>query len=111
MDQPATLFNTDQYETQAPIRVPVNETGMTTEELARDTADRFGKNENLIYAVLIIVGITLVGIVLAGYALIVDQEHFNNELYRDKDYTHTLTTEKFVNSQPSTPENPLGNLK
>jgi hypothetical protein len=76
---------------------------------------RLGNLEDLTKNIQIVIVISLAGmvvsIILAGIALVMDQLHFNNEIYRDKSYNHTTTVEKFVNSQPPTPANPLGNLR
>jgi hypothetical protein len=85
-------------------KVPVFDKGqLTTEQLKRDTDDRFAKNEILIYSVLVVVAVTLVATLIGAAALIVDQMHFNNELYRDDHYVHTKTITKteIVHDKPT----------
>ncbi|MDB5161463.1 MAG: hypothetical protein JWO96_843 [Candidatus Saccharibacteria bacterium] len=72
---------------EASIRVPTLDNGtITFEQLDKNTQDRFLRNEILVYSILIIVAITLVSMVLGATAIILDQQHFNNALYRDGYY-------------------------
>jgi hypothetical protein len=71
-------------------------------EFATQTNTRFNRNENLIYAVLVIVAITLVSIGVGTVGVVLDQMHFNNELYRDGQYVHTQTVVKTIYEKPTT---------
>jgi len=50
----------------------------------KETDSKFKQHDFLIYAVLIIVGITLIGIVVATTNMYLDQAHYNNDTYKEQ---------------------------
>lgn len=79
---------------EAPTKFPIlNEGSVSFSALDKDTRDRFLRNEVLVYSVLVIVAVTLVTVLIGAATLVLDQLHFNNELYRDNSYNHTKTTQ------------------
>lgn len=53
------------------------------------TNARLGNVEDLTRAILLIVVVSFGAIVVGAIAIILDQLHFNNELYRDGPYNHS----------------------
>jgi hypothetical protein len=78
----------------------VPSTDADTQQVPASITGRLGEVEELSKNILTLVVVSLVGIVVAvilGFgAIIVDQLHFNNELYRDGDYNHTKNTQSTV---------------
>ncbi len=70
---------------------------------------RFANIETLVYAVVFVALVTLVGIVVAVCAMVVDQLHFNNQTYReqsDKNQAEIQALRAELNSLKPTPTLP-----
>ncbi|MGC1177038.1 MAG: hypothetical protein WA843_03110 [Candidatus Saccharimonadales bacterium] len=68
----------------APTQFPILDEGSVSfNQLDKDTQNRFLRNEFLIYSILAVVGLTLVTVLIGAAAIILDQLHFNNQVYRD----------------------------
>lgn len=91
------------------------------QELPRNVSTRLGDVEGLTKTVLTVVvisiGAMIVSAVIGVAALIMDQLHFNNELYRDGGYTHKSMIEHsektvipYETISPD-PNSPLNNLR
>lgn len=76
----------------SPADVPKIDKGtISFAQLDQPTQDRLVRNELVIYTVLAVVALTLVATLVGAIAIVIDQLHFNNEVYRDGSVTHTKT--------------------
>jgi len=92
---------------KAPIQLPNPAQGyITFAQLDKDTRDRFIRNEVIVYTILVVVALTLVSTLIGVAAIVLDQLHFNNQIYRDgystptqtKVVTRTITKDVFIKS-------------
>lgn len=85
--------------------------GLGTEKLPGNLNSRLGEVEDLSKNILTLVVVSLVGIVISvvvgAVAIIVDQLHFNNEIYRDGGYNHIRTIEKTNTNTVEIQEQPI----
>lgn len=96
----------------APTQFPILDKGkISFGQLDEDTRSRFIRNEVIVYTILVVVAMTLVGTLVGVGAIVTDQLHFNNELYRDGAYNHTKTVITSENVTNTTQTVTFPNLK
>jgi hypothetical protein len=81
---PKTEANKDDRLTPIPDEGSVVQ---VNQNILKQHGQRIGTLEILIYTIAFVALISLVGIVISVVSLVVDQEHFNNETYREQSTT------------------------
>lgn len=83
-----------------PRRLPPPDNQTFGPTFVKETADTLQRHELLIYSIILIALLSLVAVVVGCIAIVLDQLHFNNQIYRDGYDPPVQTKVELVNPNP-----------